>query len=118
MLPKKLSNGIGSLNAGVDRFNLSIEMEIDKNGKVIYSDIFKGIIISQEDDPTLLVNGVPICKVRIEFTDDCVIKEKEFQTYSIDYNRYKVGKRVKVYKYGNEYYWDNKDVKEDYVVWL
>lgn len=44
MLPRELSNGICSLNAGEDRFTLSCIMEIDKTGKVIASEIVKGII--------------------------------------------------------------------------
>jgi len=44
MLPRELSNGICSLNAGEDRFTLSCCMEIDSKGKVVSSQIFKGII--------------------------------------------------------------------------
>ena len=44
MLPRELSNGICSLNAGEDRFTLSCIMEIDSKGKVISSEIVKGII--------------------------------------------------------------------------
>ena len=44
MLPFELSNGICSLNAGEDRFTISIIMEIDKNGKVTKSRIYKGLI--------------------------------------------------------------------------
>lgn len=44
MLPKELSNGICSLNAGEDRFTLSCSMEINNKGEIISSEVYKGII--------------------------------------------------------------------------
>ena len=44
MLPRELSNGICSLNAGEDRFTLSCSMEIDLKGKIVSAEVYKGII--------------------------------------------------------------------------
>lgn len=44
MLPKELSNGICSLNAGVDRLALAIDITYDKSGNVLDYDIFKAVI--------------------------------------------------------------------------
>lgn len=44
MLPKELSNGICSLNAGEDRFALSVIMEINSKAQVVSSDVRKSII--------------------------------------------------------------------------
>ena len=48
MLPRELSNGICSLNAGEDRFTLSCIMEINNKGNVVSSEVFKGIINVKE----------------------------------------------------------------------
>ena len=48
MLPQKLSNGVCSLNPKVDRFTLSVNMEIDKKGKVVGHEIYESIIKTTE----------------------------------------------------------------------
>lgn len=62
MLPRELSNGICSLNEGQDRYTLSVSMEIDEKGKIIYSEVFKGIInvtrrMSYKDVQAILDNS-------------------------------------------------------------
>lgn len=47
MLPKELSNGICSLNPNVDRYALSIDIEIDKTGNIIDRKIYKSVICSK-----------------------------------------------------------------------
>ena len=71
MLPRELSNGICSLNAGEDRFTLSCTMEIDKNGRVISSEVYKAII-----NVTERMNYKDVQKI-LDKTDKKLLKKYE-----------------------------------------
>ena len=71
MLPRELSNGICSLNAGEDRFTLSCRMEINTNGEVVDSNIFKGII-----NVSKRMNYTDVQKI-LDKSDEKVLKKYE-----------------------------------------
>lgn len=71
MLPPKLSNGICSLNEKEDRLTLSVEMEIDKFGQVIDSNVFKSLI-----NVTKRMSYKEVTKI-LENSDKKIIKENE-----------------------------------------
>ncbi|MBM7614350.1 ribonuclease R [Alkaliphilus hydrothermalis] len=48
MLPKKLSNGVCSLNPKINRLALTVMMEIDKKGKVVDHEVFESVIKTNE----------------------------------------------------------------------
>ena len=73
MLPRELSNGICSLNAGEDRFTLSCSMEIDSNGNVVNSEIYKGIINVKER-----MNYHDVQKILDKSDESVIEKYKEY----------------------------------------
>ena len=71
MIPHKLSNGICSLNAGVDRLTLSCVMDIDKKGKVVNHYICEGVINVNER-----MTYTNVAKI-LDRSDDEVLKRYE-----------------------------------------
>ena len=100
MLPHKLSNGLCSLNAGVDRLALSCIMDIDEKGKVIghkiaetvvnidrrmsYTEVRK--ILADNDSETMEKYSelVPMFKLMEELA--AILREKRKQRGSIDFD--------------------------------
>ncbi|WP_062109250.1 ribonuclease R [Bacillus niameyensis] len=62
MIPHRLSNGICSLNPQVDRFTISCEMEVNRQGEVVNHEIFPGLIKTTERMTYEAVNKILIDK--------------------------------------------------------
>lgn len=100
MLPHKLSNGICSLNAGVDRLALSCLMDIDEKGNVVshkiaetvirvdermsYTSVKKIIEDLDEEERAKYQHLVPMLKQMEELAD--ILREKRRKRGSIDFD--------------------------------
>ncbi len=99
MLPKKLSNGICSLNPDVDRLALSCMMEIDNQGKVVNYDIKESVIRSKArmtyEDVTKILKGDEELSIKYKdligdfklMEDLCIIlRQKRMKRGAIDFD--------------------------------
>ena len=100
MLPHKLSNGLCSLNAGVDRLALSCIMDIDEKGKVIGHKIAETVInidrrmsytavkkiLADKDEETIkeYEELIPSFKMMEELAG--ILRERRAQRGSIDFD--------------------------------
>ncbi len=78
MIPHKLSNGICSLNAGVDRLTLSCVMDIDKKGRLINHYICEGVINVNER-----MTYTNVAKI-LDRTDDAPLERYDYLVYMFD----------------------------------
>lgn len=100
MIPHKLSNGICSLNAGVDRLALSCLMEIDSKGNVVgheiaetvinvdrrmsYTSVKKILEDHDEEEMKEYKDFVPMFELMLELAD--ILREKRRKRGSIDFD--------------------------------
>ena len=100
MLPHKLSNGICSLNAHVDRLALTCMMNIDKNGNVqsheimetlinidermTYTNVKKILIDEDEELKERYKDFIPMFKTMEELAE--ILRKKRFKRGSIDFD--------------------------------
>lgn len=100
MLPHKLSNGICSLNAHVDRLALTCMMDIDKNGNVqkheivetlinidermTYTNVKKILIDHDEELQERYKDFIPMFETMEELAD--ILRKKRFKRGAIDFD--------------------------------
>lgn len=100
MLPRKLSNGICSLNPKVDRLAMSCSMEIDRDGRVLDHEIFESIIktcermtytdvtkILRDNDPDLIERYNYLYDDFKDMAELCnILRRKRMARGSIDFD--------------------------------
>ncbi len=98
MLPKELSNGLCSLNAGEDKLCLSLVIDLDEKGNILSHDIFKSVIKSSyrlvyDDVSDFLeakTDNEELSKIRdtlFHMMDLAkMIREKRYKSGSIDFD--------------------------------
>lgn len=100
MLPHRLSNGICSLNAGVDRLAMSAHMEIDSRGRVVSYELFPSVIrvhtrlsynivrrVLAEDDAELKEQYRPLLGQLAEMERLChILRQRRLNRGAIDFD--------------------------------
>ena len=100
MLPRVLSNGICSLNAGEDRLAMSAQMEIDHQGQVVKYEIFPSVIrvkkrftytvvrkILVEHDEELIAENEELMKQLEDMERLCrILRERRMRRGAIDFD--------------------------------
>lgn len=100
MLPKRLSNGICSLNPKVDRLTMTCDMEIDSQGNIVDHDIYASVIrtnermtysdvkkIVVEEDPELIEKYQPLVEdFRLMASLADTLRKKRMNRGAIDFN--------------------------------
>ena len=81
MLPRELSNGICSLNEGVARLALTVEIEYDEEGSVLGYDFFESVIESKKRFTYTIVQKI------LEGDKEEISKNKEFVTPLVEMNK-------------------------------
>ncbi|SEN69807.1 ribonuclease R [Lihuaxuella thermophila] len=100
MLPKRLSNGICSLNPKVDRLTMTCDMEIDPDGQIVDYDIYPSVIRTNErmtytnvkkivvdEDPELIQRYEPLVEdFRLMADLAMVLRKRRLKRGAIDFN--------------------------------
>ncbi len=98
MLPKELSNGLCSLNAGEDKLCLSLTISLDHKGNILSHDIFKSVIRSSyrlvyDDVSDFLENNkenAALDQIRDTLVNmmelSIILREKRYKSGSIDFD--------------------------------
>jgi ribonuclease R len=100
MLPKRLSNGICSLNPKVDRLTMTCDMEIDGEGNVVKYEIYPSVIRTRErmtytnvkkivvdEDPELIARYQPLVDdFRLMADLAMTLRRKRMRRGAIDFN--------------------------------
>jgi ribonuclease R len=76
MLPRKLSNNLCSLNPNEDKLTFTVEMDLDKRGKVIKNDFYKSVIKSKY-------------RMTYENVNTILEKDEESEEYRNLYDKYR-----------------------------
>ncbi len=76
MLPRKLSNNLCSLNPNEDKLTFTVEMDLDKRGKVIKNDFYKSVIKSKY-------------RMTYENVNTILEKNEESEEYKVLYDKYR-----------------------------
>ena len=122
MLPRELSNGICSLNAGEDRLTLSCIMDIDAKGKVIAHEICESVIrvdermtytavtaLLEDEDRELIKRYTKLLPLFREMSELCnLLRKRRMERGTVDFNFPE--SKVRLDENGNpvEVYWKER----------